>query len=123
MHGVTEFMRQRAHAADVACEAHHDEGMRPRCSIGECTVLLALVRRVIHPALLQAALADGVGVLLPHGLQPFADHVNGLFEGELDVPFRQRRPHIVIGDICLAERLAPDLEIAMPYRQVLLERV
>jgi hypothetical protein len=40
---VTEFVRQRAHAADIIRVGHHDEGIGARRAVGERAVHLAFV--------------------------------------------------------------------------------
>src|SRR5215207_6894851 len=96
MHGMTKLVRERAHAADTASVAHHNEGMRilwHACREG--SLPLACIGRPVHPAILQTPLAHHADIFSAHRREPFTDPIYRLRERDLVLFYIQRSPDIV----------------------------
>ena len=118
---MTKLVRQGGQAEDRASIGHHDEGMRTRRAPGKSAVALALVGIYVYPAFLQATVAQDAHILFSHREQSLCNPIHGLFEGNGDAFLCQGGPHIVRLEGFQSQRLAPDLEIALPDGDVFLK--
>jgi len=96
VHGVPQFMGQRAQAEDVVIVAHHDEGIGSGPAGGKGAGALALVGEHVHPAFLGAAATHRLHILRAHRREALANPLHGLFVGDGGQPgLLQRRPDVV----------------------------
>ena len=78
---MPQLVRQGAQAEHVVGVGHHDEGACAHRAAGEGALALAFVAGLVHPALLEAAVAQDVDILLAQGCHAVADPLHRLLEG------------------------------------------